>query len=102
MSSQKFHTFSLSEYHPGADPADFLSAISDGQYAEGPLDDIEASSEFRDLLANLIRPVPGQRLTAAMALQHPFYAAERRSALADVKEAVAGMTGVIGDAEDLT
>jgi serine/threonine protein kinase len=80
--------------NPEQSPGEFLYEVRHGDYDLPALEDVQASPELRDLIANLLRPVPETRLTASQALAHAFYASVRDPADVVKAEATA-LTGVL-------
>jgi serine/threonine protein kinase len=79
------------------DDDDFVRAIGIGDYDEDPLEDVDASLKFRDLLQALLQPNPTRRLTADVAAQHPFFQAARDAAAA-LKASIEAMVPAPGEA----
>jgi serine/threonine protein kinase len=73
----------------------FLWEINQGAYYDDTLDQVGASDELCELIANLIKPCPAERWTAEQVMAHPFYASEMREAMDGVKQGVAGITGAL-------
>jgi serine/threonine protein kinase len=61
---------------PTQNPTGFRTAIESANYGQGPLDRVQASSQFRDLLGRLLTPNPAARPPVEGILNHPFYGTE--------------------------